>query len=100
MSNATNNDTNENTVEITLSTKEPEQITEESLYVKILRDFSDTEHDVLMSKINSDTTKSILYPVTRVENVVDDSGKNLTTLLQETKSYVDAQITGALEGGY
>ncbi len=83
MADTTINNTNEETVEITLPTKEPEQITEENLYVKILRDFSDTEHDVLMSRINADTTKSILYPITRVENVVNDGGKTLTKILEE-----------------
>ncbi len=58
-------------------------ITEDKIYIKKLRNYSDTEYDVQMARINDDSTKSILYPVTRIDNVVDSTGKKLTDILNE-----------------
>lgn len=81
MADATNTNTNEETIGIELPTNF-EQITQDELYVKILRDYSDKEHDVLMSRTISDSS-DFLYPVTRVENVVDNGGKGLDKILAE-----------------
>lgn len=75
--------TNDEKVQVELSTQEPTDSTQEKLYMKILKTYNETEHDGLMTLSNIDGTKDILYPITRVENVVDETGKDLNTILNE-----------------
>ncbi len=58
-------------------------LTEDKIYIKKIRNYSDTEYDVQMARINDDSTKSMLYPITRLDNVVDSTGKKLTDILKE-----------------
>ncbi len=60
-----------------------QKLTEDKIYIKKIRNYSDTEYDVQMAKINDDSTKSMLYPITKLDNVVDNTGKKLTDILNE-----------------
>ncbi len=104
MADNINTTTNDETVQIELSTQEPTDTTQEKLYMKILRDYNETEHDGLMTLSNTDSTQDVLYPVTRVENVVDSTGKSLDTILSEIQtnfnSTMAAEITAILKEGY
>lgn len=58
-------------------------LTEDKIYIKKIRQYTDTEYDINMARINDDNTKSMLYPITRLDNVVDNTGKKLTDILAE-----------------
>ncbi len=99
MADNTNTLTNDETVQIELSTQEPTDTTQEKLYMKILRDYNETEHDGLMTLSNTDSTQDVLYPVTRIENVVDSTGKSLDTIISEINTKIDgySPINGIVE---
>lgn len=60
-----------------------QKLTEDKIYIKKVRSYSDTEYDVQMARINDDSTKSMLYPITRIDDVVDNTGKKLTDILND-----------------
>lgn len=86
MANNLSETTNDEKVQIELSTKEPTDTTQEKLYMKILKDYNETEHDGLITLSNIGGNQDTLYPVTRVENVVDENGKSLGEILEEIKN--------------
>ncbi len=89
--------TNDEKVQIELSTQEPTDTTQEKLYMKILNDYNETEHDGLMTLSNTSGTQDVLYPVTRVENVVDSTGKTLPEILEDVKNNMGIHIKGLIE---
>lgn len=63
-----------------------ETLTQDKIYIKKMSSISDTEWNVIIARINDDSTKSKLYPTTKVDNIYDNSGKKLTDILEELKN--------------
>lgn len=58
-----------------------------------------SEKDILMNNKSNGNT-DILYPITKGSNVLCDDGNTVEENLKNLKTYVNEQITGALEGSY